>query len=177
MKLARLISEYRWPMFVGGLLSMSVISSGVLVWIATRPDSPRPMEGYYEAAQAWDASEAEEAASRQLGWTVRYELPANVPHLRGMPRPVDVTVADRTGAPVADLAGRLFAIRPSDTRLNQQGALSAIPNQPGRYRTLVRLDDSGEWEMRLDATQQAMRFVHAARMQIAADAPGDGGTR
>lgn len=171
MTVARTLSEHRWPIFVGGLLSMSVVSSGVLVWVATRPDSPRPIQGYYEAARAWDATEAEQEASRQLGWTVQYELPANVPHLRGMPRPVDVTVADRSGAPVMDLTGRLFAIRPSDTRLNQQGTLVAIPNERGRYRTLVRLDEPGEWEMRLDTTQQALRFVHAVRMQIAADGP------
>ncbi len=177
MKFARVLSDYRWPIFIGGLLSMSVLSSGVLVWIATRPDSPRPIQGYYEAARAWDASEAEQDASRQLGWTVRYELPANVPYLRGMPRPVDISVADRTGVPVADLTGRLLALRPSDSRLNQQGAFSAIPNQPGRYRTLVRLDESGEWEMRLDASQQALRFVHAARMQIVADASAGGVTR
>jgi hypothetical protein len=166
MRFARLLSEYRWPIFVGGLLSMSVVASGVIVWVATRPDAPRPMPGYFEAALAWDVTEAEKDASQQLGWTVRYELPTDVPHMPGMPRPVDVTVADRTGAPVADLTGRLFAIRPSDTRLNQTGALSAIPNQLGRYRTLVRLDESGEWEMRLDATQQSLRFVHAARMQV-----------
>jgi nitrogen fixation protein FixH len=167
MKFARLLSEYRWPIFVGGLLSMSVVSSGVLVWVATRPDAPRPMQGYFEAALAWDVTEAERIASQELGWTVRYELPSDVPSMRGMPRPVDVTVADRNGAPVVDLTGRLFAIRPSDTRLNQTGTLSAIPDQPGRYRTIVRLDEAGEWEMRLDANQQSLRFVHAARMQVA----------
>jgi hypothetical protein len=166
MNVARLLSEYRWPIFVGGLLSMSIVASGVIVWVATRPDAPRPMQGYFEAALAWDVTEAEQQASQQLGWTVRYELPTDVPHMRGMPRPVDVTVADRTGAPVGNLTGRLFAIRPSDTRLNQTGTLSAIPNQPGRYRTLVQLDESGEWEMRLDTTQQSLRFVHAARMQV-----------
>ena len=51
MKLLRLISEYRWPIYLGGLLSMSVVACGVLVWVATRPDSPRPIKGYYEAAQ------------------------------------------------------------------------------------------------------------------------------
>lgn len=166
MKILRLLDEYRWPMFVGGLLSMSIVASGVIVWVATRPDAPRPIEGYYASAQAWDVNEAEKAASLALGWTVRYELPTNVPYMSGMPRPIDVTVVDRAGAPVSDLSGRLFAMRPSNGRLNQEGTLAAIPNEPGRYRTLVRLDESGEWEMRLDANQQSLRFVHAARMQV-----------
>lgn len=170
MKFLRLVSEYRWPIFIGGLLTMSIVACGALVFVATRPDSPRPIRGYYEAARAWDADEAVEAASRQLGWTVRYELPPGVPHFAGMPRPVDVTVADRDGRPVSGLAGHLFAIRPSDTRLNQSGALTEIPQQAGSYRTLVTLDVPGTWEVRIDATQQSLRFVHVARMDVPEDA-------
>ena len=163
-----MISEYRWPIYIGGLLAMSVISSGVLVYVATRPDSPRPIKGFYEAARTWDAGEAVEAASRQLGWTVRYELPTDIPHYAGMPRPVDILVADRDGNPVSGLAGHLFAIRPSDTRLNQSGEIVELPQRPGSYRTLVRIDDPGTWELRIDTRQAALRFVHGARLDVAA---------
>ena len=173
MKFFRLVSEYRWPIYLGGLLAMSIVSSGVIVWVATRPDTPRPMRGYYEAARAWDADEAVEEASRQLGWSVRYALPSDVPHVAGMPRPVDVSLADREGRPVAGLAGSLFAIRPSDSRLNQTAALTAIPQSPGTYRTLVRLDAAGAWEVRVDMRQGALHFVHAARLTVPAD-PADG---
>lgn len=168
MKLFRLLSEYRWPIYIGGHLTMSIVACGVLVWVATRPDAPRPIQGYYEAAEAWDVDEAVQDASRDLGWSVRYELPEGVPHYPGMPRPVDVTVADRDGRPVDGLAGQLLAIRPSDGRLNQRGELVAIPTTPGSYRTLVRLDEPGTWEFRLDTRQQHMRFVHAARVRVAA---------
>lgn len=167
MKFIRLMSDYRWPIYIGGHLTMSVVACGVLVWVATRPDSPRPIRNYYESARTWDADEAVVAASRNLGWTVRYELPADVPHTAGMPRPVDVTVVDRDGSPVSDLAGRLLAIRPSNERLNQRGELVALPGHAGRYRTLVRVDEPGAWEFRLDATQQSLRFVHAARLSVA----------
>ena len=175
MKILRVLSEYRWPIYLGGLLTMSIVSSGVIVWVATRPDSPRPMRGYYEAARSWDADEAVEDASRQLGWTVQYELPADVPYIAGMPRPVDVRVADRDGRPVTGLTGSLFAIRPSDTRLNQAVELVALPQSPGSYRTLVRLDAAGAWEVRLDARQGALRFVHAARLTVPAEAAGGKG--
>ena len=169
MKVLEVLSEYRWPIYLGSLLAMSVVASGVIVWVATRPDTPRPIKGYYEAAQAWDADEAVETASRQIGWSVRYELPADVPHFAGMPRPVDVRVADRDGKPVAGLAGRLFAIRPSDTRLSQSGDLVALPQEAGRYRTLVRMDAPGAWELRIDVRQAALRFVHAARLTVPAE--------
>lgn len=170
MRIGRLLSEYRWPLYLGGLLVMSIVACGVLVWVATRPDSPRPIRGYYEAARAWDADEAVAAASRDLGWSVRYELPAGIPHFPGMPRPVDVRVADRAGGPVAGLSGHLFAIRPADGRLNQTGELVGIPQEPGSYRTLVRLDEPGAWELRLDVRQGELRFVHAARFALSPEA-------
>lgn len=175
MKFLRLISEYRWPIYVGGHLTMSVAACAVLVWVATRPDSPRPIRGYYEAARTWDADEAVLDASRQLGWTVRYELPQDVPHLAGMPRPVDVRISNRDGGPVSGLSGELFAIRPSDTRLNQTGSLVELPQAAGNYRTLIRLDEPGAWELRLDTRQQALRFVHVARFTVPIDAPVAGG--
>jgi nitrogen fixation protein FixH len=170
VRVLRAVSEYRWPIYLGSLLAMSVVACGVLVFVATRPDSPRPIKGYYQAAKDWDADEAVEDASRQLGWTVRYELPSGVPHYPGMPRPVDIRVATREGVPVPGLSGRLLALRPSDGRLNQEGALTELPQQPGTYRTLLVLDEPGAWEMRLDARQQALRFVHAVRMMVASDA-------
>lgn len=166
MRLLRTLSAYRWPIYLGGLLAMSVVACGVLVWVATRPDSPRPIRGYYQAAREWDVTEAVEDVSRQLGWAVRYELPADVPHYPGMPRPVDVRVTDRDGKPVPGLTGRLLAVRPSDTRLNQAGDLTELPQQPGTYRTLIRLDEPGGWELRLDARRRALRFVHAARISV-----------
>jgi hypothetical protein len=178
VKFLKVLSEYRWPIYLGSLLSMSIVAYGVIVWVATRPDTPRPMRGYYEAARAWDAGEAVEQASRELGWSVRYELPPDVPHVPGMPRPVDVHVADRDGTPVSGLSGSLFAIRPSDTRLNQSGDLTALPQTPGTYRTLVRIDAPGAWELRIDVRQEALRFVHAARITIPEEpAMQDGGKR
>lgn len=166
MSVIRLISAYRWPIFLGGLLAMPIVACAVLVWVATRPDSPRPIEDYYEAARTWDADEAVQSASRALGWTVHYQLPTDIPHIAGMPRPIDITVSDRAGNPVCGLEGRLFALRPADTRLNQSGEIVPLPQAPGVYRTLVRLDAPGTWELRLDAQQQSMRFVHAARMDV-----------
>jgi len=169
MKLFRLVSDYRWPIYIGGHLTMSIVACSVLVWVATRPDSPRPIQGYYEAAESWDVDEAQQDASRLLGWTVRYELPEGIPHYPGMPRPIDVSVVDRDGKPVDGLTGQLMTIRPSDGRLNQRGNLVALPSTPGSYRTLVRLDEPGAWEFRLDTHQQATRFVHAARVSLPAE--------
>lgn len=175
MKLRAFLSEYRWPLYLSGLLGMSLAAYTVLVWVATRPTTPRPIAGYYEASQVWDADEAVEAASRELGWSVRYDFPADVPHVAGTPRPVDVRVSDREGRGVPGLSGRLLALRPADTRRNQAGELVELPHAPGSYRALLRVDEPGAWELRLDARRDALRFVHAARLDVPAEAPSPGG--
>ena len=43
-----MLSEYRWPIGLGGLLAMSVIACGVLVWVATRPDSQGVGDGHVQ---------------------------------------------------------------------------------------------------------------------------------
>jgi len=177
VKLWRLVSDYRWPIYIAGHLTMSIVACSVLVYVATRPDVPRPIDDYYQAAQAWDANEAVEEASRDLGWQVRYELPADVPTEPGMPRPVDVTVLDRTGEPVQGLSGRLLALRASDARLNQAGELAAVPAHPGTYRTLLTIDAPGYWDLRIDAKQQALRFVHGARITVGDAVPVKGPAR
>lgn len=172
MKVLRLLSDYRWPIYIGAHLTMSVVACGVLVWVATRPDAPLPIPDYYASAQSWDADEAVEDASRALGWTVSYELPGDVPHVPGMPRPVDVRVTDRVGQPVVGLAGRFVAIRPSDPRLNQRSELVELPERAGHYRTLVRVDEPGAWDFRIDAVQQSLRFVAAVRVSVPTAAEG-----
>ena len=55
MSVRQFISAYRWPMLLIGLLAMSITAQAVLVFVATRRDSPAPIDNYYQRAQAWDA--------------------------------------------------------------------------------------------------------------------------
>lgn len=176
MKLRAFLSEYRWPLYLTGLLTMSIVAYAILVWVATRPSAPRPIAGFYEASQEWDADEAVVTASRALGWTVTYELPAGVPHVAGAPRPVDVLVADRDGRGVTGLTGRLFAVRTAEARRGPPGTLVELPHRPGSYRALLRADEPGAWDFRLDARREGQRFVHSARVAVAPDAPAEGGS-
>jgi nitrogen fixation protein FixH len=172
-RLLRLVAENRWPLYLSGLLGMAIAAYGVLIYVATRPNAPRPIPRYYEASERWDADEAAAEASRQLGWTVTYEIPKGVPHVAGTPRPVDVRVADRDGKGVAGLTGILFVLRPSDQRTSQSAPLVGLPHEAGRYRALVIVDQPGAWDFRIDAKQDSLRLVHAARVDVAPD-PGAG---
>ena len=176
--LLRFVIENRWPLYLSGLLGMAIAAYAVLIYVATRPSAPRPIPSYYESSLSWDADEAVEEASRQLGWVVSYDLPRGVPHVAGMPRPVDVRVVDGEGRGVAGLEGRLLVMRPSDQRRSQSVPLVELPHQPGSYRAVAVVDLPGAWELRLDATLDAQRFVHAARVTVEPDpAPGAGEAR
>lgn len=167
MRLRALISSYRWPLFLGGLLMMPIVAYAILVYVATRPDAPRPIEGYYERSLAWDADQALLEASRQLGWKVDLSVPRGAHYAVGRSRPVDVTITDAGGRPVSGLVGRLVVVRPSDTRLNSDSSLTELPQTPGRYRTLARLGKTGVWELSLDARRGQTRFVHSQRLVLA----------
>lgn len=160
------ISEHRWPAFIVAILGMSITAQAILVYFATRPDAPRPEKDFYDRSLAWDEDQAVVEASRQLGWRVAIDVPTGVEYVAGMAQPVDIQVADRGGAPVTGLAGRIAAIRPADTRLSNGAVLSELLYAPGRYRALLRFPAEGLWEIGLDASQGSLRFVHRARVDI-----------
>ncbi len=164
------ISAYRWPIFILGLLGMSFTAQGILVVVATRPDTPPPIADYYERALAWDADSAVLAASRRLGWRVEIDVPAGKQFAVASRRPVDIVIHDRENQPVSGLRGRLIAIRPADTRLNGASDLFELPHEPGRYRTLARLSAPGLWEMSIDGHLGDTHFVHTARIDLAEEA-------
>lgn len=171
-RITTFIADYRWPLGLVGLLVMSIVAQGIMVFFATRPDAPRPLRDYYQAGLHWDADEAVRAASRQLGWGVRVDVPSGPEYVEAMARPVDVFVSDRDGQPVRGLKGQLVALRPSDTGLNTSGALTELPQEPGRYRALVTFRAAGLWELALDVQAGGQRFVHVVRVDLArAEAP------
>lgn len=172
-RLAQLVSIYRWPLFLAGILLMSISAQATMVYFATRPDAPRPETDYYAKAQRWDADQAVLAASAALGWQIAVDVPAGEQYLRGMARPVDLTIRDRDGQPLSGLTGDLVAVRPADSRLNDRGPLTELPHEPGRYRTLLRFPVPGLWELTVDAQSGGLSFAHVARVNLAGDAEAD----
>lgn len=160
------LSAYRWPVFIFGFLAMSIVANGVLVYVATRPDVPRPIKDYYSRSLSWDAQRAQLAASRQLGWTVDIKVPAGRQFAVSARRPVDVVVRDRQGQPVTGLQGRIFAMRPANTSLNGFSPLTELPHAPGSYRSLARLGAPGLWQLSIDARRGETAFVHTRRVSV-----------
>jgi len=166
MSVRSFISANRWPMFVLGIMVMTFSAYVVLVYVATRPNAPRPIANFYQRSLEWDADAAIKAASQKLGWSVQLEIPRGAQYAVAASRPVDVTVRDREGAPVTGLSGQLVAVRPADTRLDNASALTELPHAPGHYRALARLAAPGIWELSVDASLGTTRFVYTQRISV-----------
>lgn len=167
----RIVSDYRWPILLSSLLVLSISAQGIMVFFATSSNAPQPEKNYYEKSLKWDEVTALSEAGRRLGWTVAYSLPTGAQYLPGMARPLDMLIGDRDGKPVTGLKGKVFAIRPSETRLNTSGILTELPHKPGSYRTLITFGADGLWEMALDAAYGKQRFVNRTRIDVRSDQP------
>jgi nitrogen fixation protein FixH len=170
MKLVRFISANRWPAFLGGILMMSITAQGVLVYVATRPSTPRPIANYYERSLDWDADAAVLAASRELGWSVAIDVPAGDQYTVAASRPVDLIVRDRDGEPVTGLAGRLISQPPAESR-KLESPLTELPHDRGHYRTLAPLGQPGVWLLSIDAELDGAHFVHSQRITVGGGKP------
>ena len=67
------------------------------------------------------------------------------------------------------------------TDTSQLGLPLLEPAQAQKHVTvneaLVRLDAPGAWDLRIDVRQDALRFVHAARMDVPADPVPEGAAK
>jgi hypothetical protein len=165
-KLLHVLGAYRWPFLLGGLLGMSILAQGVLVYVATRPGAPRPMARYYQRSLNWDADASVLALSRSLGYAVRVAIPRGPEYDMAELRPLDISVHASDGTAVTGLTGSVVMMRPADTRLDNMGDLIALPQAPGNYRALVRLPVAGVWEFALDTRVAGSRFVHTDRVVV-----------
>jgi hypothetical protein len=156
----------RWPVFLGAILSMSVLAQGIMVYHATSKEAPLPQEKYYEKAEAWDKSQAELESSRKLGWTVSFAMPSGPQYVAGSARPVDVLITDNKGELVRGLTGKFLATHPSESRLNASGQLTELPQEPGHYRVLIPFPIGGLWDFHLDMHKGQQPFVHSERFII-----------
>jgi nitrogen fixation protein FixH len=175
-KIVRLILANRWPAFLGGILMMAITANAVLVYVATRPNVPKAIENYYERSLNWDADAAVVAASRALGWTVHFAIPAGEQFAMAMRRPVDVTIRRRNGEPVTGLTGRLLCQPPGRSDQLESG-LTELPHERGHYRALAPIAQPGEWQLSLDGDVDGTPFVYSERIMVAGQPSAKGPNR
>ena len=169
-RLRRLLGALRvpphvaWPAFVVGILMMSV---GFVVFtvIAANSDGGAQVVADYHAGGGWDEQVALQAASDRLSWTA--DVAVEAPIENGL-RPVEIVVRDGDGQPVEGLEGTVRLGRPHRAAAVAELPLRPQPGQPGAYQVLAPIRTSGLWDVHLDATRGADRFLAQVRKDVRA---------
>jgi len=132
------------PALFIGLMLLVVAVNGTMMYFAESTFSGLDTDKAYQQGLEYNATLQEAAASAALGWTAKT---AFAPAAAG--RHVAVTIADRTGAPIAGLQVTARLVRPVSTAFDQ--VLTLRPEAAGTYGADVALPALGSWELRLSA--------------------------
>ena len=151
-----------WPLFIVGLLSMSVATVTITVGAARSDGGPQVIDDYYQKAVNWDEATALQAASDALGWEAEVVI---LPAIEAV-RPVEITLRDREGQPIAGAQGTVRAFRPHRARAVAEHPLVAVPKTPGLYRQAFSIEQAGLWDFEIIATQDSLRFQTVIRKEI-----------
>jgi len=131
-------SRTLWPAALIGVLALTVVANGVLVYEATRGEPAAAEADYYQRALNWDSTMAQARVNAELQWRVRGQL--------GADGEVRVEVADREGAPItqAQVEAEGFALVGGDSY-----RFTLHPGPDGDFRGRVLDRRPGLHEIRL----------------------------
>jgi nitrogen fixation protein FixH len=158
--------DRRWPIGLQLIMAMVISANVVLLYLATHADASRPLPDWYERAANWDETQALQESSRDLGWSVSWEVPQGPEYGQGMPRPVDLQVRDRHGQPLSGLTGVVEAVRPTGSTTGDRSEISELPQEPGSYRCLLRFSADGLWQLDLTLQQGALTWLGSHRLEL-----------
>ncbi len=142
-----------WPLAIVGVLAVTVLANIGLFWAANEPGSAAVEPDYYRRALAWDRTQAAAARAARLGWHA--EAVFGVPD--GTGTPLELTLTDRTGAPVP--GARVAVVGLHNLDFAHPIAWSLTEHGRGGYTTRVRLPRSGRWELRVSAERGREQFA------------------
>jgi len=160
---------YQWPLMIVGLLTLGVAANvAILVkGLNETEDSPEP--DYYRKAVGWDASQAELARSRELGWKVDL-TPSVVESVAGGGAAAGgghVTIRgallDDASVPIdgAKVVIEAFSIRKSGQRTTAETTTAG-----GRFTVDLPYTASGLWEFRVRATRGNDTYTEVLRREL-----------
>ena len=164
MKRHRLPPHIAWPMFIVGLLSMSVATVVITVVAARSDGGPQVIDDYYQKAVNWDETAALQAASDALGWQADIVIPSSPGNATASP--VEIILLDREGQPITDAQGTIRASRPHRADVVAERPLT-VTETPGLYREAFPINQAGLWDFEIIAVQDSLRFQTVIRKEIA----------
>jgi len=145
-----------WPPIIAGALAFHVISSLVVVYVATSDPSYAVEDDYYQKAVAWDEKRAQDRQNQDLGWLLEFSVMP--PEKPGDQPTLELTLLDADGDPLtgATVSVEAFHNARGDDIVREK--LTDTGN--GVYTAAPEMNRNGRWEMRFTVDRGTKHFTH-----------------
>ena len=145
-----------WPPIIAGALAFHVISSLVVVYVATSDPSYAVEDDYYQKAVDWDEKRAQDRLNQDLGWLLEFSV--SPPDKPGDQPTLDVTLLDADGGLLAGAVVSVEAFHNARGDDIVRERLTEVGN--GVYAAAPEMDRNGRWEMRFTVDRGTKHFTH-----------------
>jgi len=143
-------------MFVVGALTLQVASPMVTIYLATTNPSYAVEDDYYQKAQRWDETRAQEKRNTELGWTFAFEV--EPPTAMGDQAAISVKIVDIHGDPITGATIDVETFH--NARANDVLRTTFAARDNGEYRVSLPMRRTGVWEFRYTVTYGTELFTH-----------------
>ena len=146
-----------WPPIIAGALAFHVISSLVVVYVATSDPSYAVEDDYYQKAVAWDEKRAQDRLNQDLGWLLEFSV--TPPEKPGDQPVLELTLLDADGGPLAGAAVSVEAFHNARGDDIIRDVLTDAGD--GVYRASLPMRRNGRWELRFTVDFDGNHFTHS----------------
>ena len=146
-----------WPPIIAGALAFHIISSLVVVYVATSDPSYAVEDNYYQKAVAWDEKRAQDGVNADLGWLLEFSV--EPPTRPGEQPGLEVTLLDAGGRPLAGAAVSVEAFH--NARGDDIIREMLTDAGDGIYRASLPMRRNGRWELRFTVSRGEDTFTYS----------------
>ncbi len=136
------VAQRRWLAAIIGFFALQALLWTCAIWLTSGDPSFAIHPNYEARAERWDETRAAAAASRQLGWQVAVEAPAE---RTAASSPLLFKVCDVQGTPVAGARWTVSMFH--QARAAEVQRLEVVETAPGVYSAAAILDRPGRWRL------------------------------
>ena len=141
---------------IAGALAFHVISSLVVVYVATSDPSYAVEDDYYQKAVAWDEKRAQDRLNQDLGWLLDFNV--TPPEKPGDQPALELTLHDADGDPLAGATVTVEAFH--NTRGDDIVRDALADTGDAVYTASLPMRRNGRWELRFTVDRGAEHFTH-----------------
>jgi hypothetical protein len=145
-----------WPPIIAGALAFHVISSLVVVYVATSDPSYAVEDDYYQKAVAWDEKRAQDRLNQDLGWVLEFSV--TPPAKPGEQPTLELTLL---GADDEKLSGAEVSVEAFHFARGDDVVRDVLTDAgDGIHRASLPMTRNGRWELRFTVDRGSDHFTH-----------------